>query len=123
MAENAIEQVVRLLELVGTGQPSGNNKPNDSPFVGQFVLVRTKSAGVHFGTLISRDGTVAVLRDACRLWRWSGAFTLSAVATSGPLHEGSRRSVPVPLIELTESIEIIGVSATAKEVLSGLSVD
>ena len=74
------------------------------------VIVRTYSAGVHIGTLVARQGTEVLLRDARRLWRWEGAFTLSEVATAGVLRSGSRISHAVPQILLTEAIELIPVS-------------
>ena len=74
------------------------------------VIVRTYSAGVHIGTLQSREGREVTLTNARRLWSWSGAFTLNAVATKGVNRKNSRISVPVPSIVLTEAIEIIPVS-------------
>lgn len=41
------------------------------------VLVRTYSAGVHFGVLVKREGQEVHLKNARRLWSWSGAFSLS----------------------------------------------
>ena len=74
------------------------------------VLVRTYSAGVHIGTLKERNGKEVTLMNARRLWSWSGAFTLSAVATKGVDRKESRISVAVPEILLTEAIEIIPIS-------------
>ena len=86
-----------------------------SPLIGEYVLVRTYSAGVHIGTLTNKDGTNVLLSNARRIWKWSDAFTLSEVATSGINKGGSRLSCAVPVIELTQAIEIIAVSKTAKE--------
>lgn len=76
------------------------------------VLVRTHSAGVHFGVLASKDGTNVLLANARRIWSWVGAFTLSEIATTG-VAKGSRISCSVPLIELTEAIELIPISDAA----------
>lgn len=38
--------------------------------IGKEVIVRTYSAGVHFGTLESRNGKEVVLKDARRIWDW-----------------------------------------------------
>lgn len=73
----------------------------ESPFLNQHVLVRTFSAGVHIGTLVIKDETNVVLKDARRIWKWNGAFTLSEIATTGIKKSGSRLSVAVPMIELT----------------------
>ena len=76
---------------------------------GSEVLVRTNSAGVHVGVLKSRAGREVVLEQARRIWSWTGAFTLFGVATKGVDRSGSRISVAVPEITLTEVIEIIPV--------------
>ena len=87
--------------------------------IGKPVIVRTYSAGVHFGTLASRDGKEVVLNDSRRIWYWEGAFTLSAVAQNG-VKKTSKLSVPVPEILLTEAIEIIPCSEAATENLRSL---
>ena len=73
--------------------------------IGKDVIVRTYSAGVHFGKLASRNGKEVVLKDARRIWYWEGAFTISAVARLG-ISAKSKISVEVPEILLTEAIEI-----------------
>jgi hypothetical protein len=83
--------------------------PSYAP-TGDEVIVRTYSAGVHVGNLKSRDGREVVLTNARRLWAWSGAFTLNAVATSGVTRSGSRISKPVPEITLLDAIEVIPVA-------------
>jgi len=87
--------------------------------LGSIVLVRTCSAGVHFGTLKNRDGKEVVLANARRLWSWGGACSLSQVAMDGVDLSASKISVSVPHIELTEAIEIIPMSKTAGEAMMG----
>lgn len=81
---------------------------------GKYAIVRTYSAGVHAGIIKSQNGKEVVLENARRLWYWRGAFTLSAVATKG-IGDGSKISVPVPEITLTEAIEIIPATAEAQD--------
>lgn len=71
-----------------------------------IVVVRTYSAGVHIGELVSQKGPEVVLRNAVRLWRWYEANTLHEVATRG-VGKQSRISEPVSEITLTGAIEII----------------
>lgn len=71
-----------------------------------FVIVRTYSAGVHYGRLVSRNGKEVVLSGARRIWSWNGAHTLHEIALRG-VGSGSRVSDPVTEIALTEAIEII----------------
>ena len=87
--------------------------------IGKKVIVRTHSAGVHFGTLAAKDGKEVVLRGARRIWYWEGAFTLSAVAVSG-VGRGSKLSVLTQEILLTEAIEIIPCSEAAADNLQSL---
>jgi hypothetical protein len=78
-----------------------------------FVVVRTYSAGVHMGYLVSRKGKEVVLRDAHRLHYWVEANSLSQAATEG-VGEASRISVAVSEITLTEAIEIIATTEAAR---------
>ena len=79
---------------------------------GQQVIVRTYSAGVHYGTLASREGKEVVLTSARRIWYWEGASSLSQIAAEGCSSE-SKISVPVSEIVLTEAIEVIACSESA----------
>jgi hypothetical protein len=74
--------------------------------IGQLCLIRTYSAGVHFGEVVARAGTEILLKNARRIHYWEGAFTLSAIALKGA-GESSRLSDAVPEILLTECIEVI----------------
>ena len=76
------------------------------------VLVRTYSAGVHFGYLVSRDGKEVQLERSRRIWRWSGAWTLSEIASAGLDAEKSNVAAPVT-VTLTEAIEIIDCTPEA----------
>ena len=84
----------------------------ENPFIGRRVLVRTYSAGVHIGTLISADGMECHLKDALRLWRWEGGgLSLSAVATNGI--KGGRLN-RTPEVMLTNCIEFIPTTDSAE---------
>lgn len=80
------------------------------------VIVRTYSAGVHFGYLKSHDGKVVELERSRRIWRWFGAWTLSEIATTGLDKDRSKVASPVSII-LTEAIEIIDCEPAAVECL------
>lgn len=78
------------------------------------VIVRTFSAGVHYGRLVSRDGKEVTLEGSRRIWRWYGANTLSEIATAGLDAKRSRVAAPVSIV-LTEAIEIIDCTDAAVE--------
>lgn len=68
------------------------------------------------GILAESSGTAVVLKGARRLWRWKGANTLSEVSQKG-VAQGSRISEPVPIILLTQAIEVIPCSEKARKIL------
>jgi len=83
---------------------------------GQYVIVRTYSAGVHAGILADRPSRrEVVLTDSRRIWRWIGAASLSQLAVDGPGTPGDCRfAIAVSVIVLTEAIEIIPCTAAAE---------
>lgn len=89
-------------------------------FIGQIVIARTYSAGVHVGTLMERDGMVVVLSQTRRIWYWEKAFTLSAIAMHG-VGKKSKLSVVIPEILLTQVIELIPCTEEAAANLFALA--
>ena len=84
----------------------------------RHVLVRTYSAGVHFGRLESRNGKEVTLTHARRVWYWKGANTLNELVVNGPA-AGSKISEPTARVTLTEAIEIIDMTPEQYYMLSG----
>ena len=70
------------------------------------VLIRTKSAGVHFAPLacVDYDRRIAHLKQGRRVWSWEGAFTLSAVAKYGPRSAKLSCSIDQAVLEVIEVI-------------------
>lgn len=83
-----------------------------------FVIVRTHTAGVHVGTLVSNDAKKVVLKDARRVWRWRGANTLHELSVKGAEQDWTRISAPVAEITLLDAIEIIPCSKDAQNDLT-----
>ena len=77
------------------------------------VLIRTDSAGVHFGYLKDRTGKEGTLINTRRIYYWRGACSLSQVANDGVDVSNSKISVLVPENTFTEIIEIIPLSNKA----------
>lgn len=81
-----------------------------SDYINKKVLVRTKHAGVFYGTLASHVqlANLVELKDCRRIWYWSGAASLHQLAA-----EGTKKpyeccfSMTVDSIMLSEAIEII----------------
>lgn len=80
----------------------------------KYVIIRTYSAGVHFGILAEKNGKDVKLIKTRRIWYWSGAASLSQIAMDGVKYpEKCKFSVTIPEIVLTEAIEIIPCSKKA----------
>lgn len=89
----------------------------------EYCMVRTYSAGVFAGYIESRNGKEAVLRNARRIWYWSGAASLSQLAVDGTSSpDDCKFPTPVDKVILTEVIEIIPVTEKAKKSIEGVPV-
>ena len=89
----------------------------------KYVIVRTYSAGVFAGDLVSRNGQEVILKNARRLWYWDGAASLSQLAVEGVSKPSTCKfPVAVPRVELLEAVEILDVSAAAKKSIEGVPV-
>jgi hypothetical protein len=81
----------------------------------KYVIVRTYSAGVFAGTLVRKDGKEVELKNARRIWYWSGAASLSQLAMEGTkTPQECKFPCEVATVILTETIEILEVSAAAE---------
>lgn len=80
----------------------------------RWVMIRTYSAGVHYGLLKERNGKEVTLLDSTRVWYWSGAASLSQLATEGTTNPNDCKfAVVLPELILTEAIEIIPITEKA----------
>lgn len=85
--------------------------------IGEKVIIRTYSAGVHYGTLVkeerSEGGYHVILENTRRIWKWSGANSLSELASIGVSNPTECNfSMAVKRNKLL-AIEIISVTDTA----------
>ncbi len=86
------------------------------------VMIRTYDAGVHYGVLdkveLGNANSYAVkLTGATRVFSWTGANSLSQLATEGSKLSDSKLAVTVPSIHLM-AIEIIEMTPDAVSNLS-----
>lgn len=89
----------------------------------KYVIVRTYSAGVFAGELVSRKGQEVVMHNARRLWYWKGASSLSQLAMEGvkcPLE--CKFPGPVDRVELLQAIEILDVTDNARKCIEEVPV-
>lgn len=89
----------------------------------KYVIVRTYSAGVFAGYLVSRKGQEVVLKNARRLWYWAGAASLSELAMRGTSQpQKCKFPCEVDHIELLQAIEILDVTTAAKNTITEVPV-
>ena len=89
----------------------------EHPFVGQYVIARCYSAGVHAGEVVSVDGENVILKDSRRLWSWKAqdGVALSGVAQCGITKQGCKIDVQNPLLYITGVCELIPCTKKARE--------
>ncbi len=89
----------------------------------KHYVVRTYSAGVFAGEIVKRKGKEVEMRNARRLWYWSGAASLSQLAMEGVKNpDDCKFPCPVKKVLLTEVIEIIDMTDLAWKSISEVSV-
>lgn len=108
-----IRQIQRLFSGNTEEQSSQQEEQNYSQ-INEKVIVRTYSAGVHFGTLVKQENGEVYLKDARRLssWQTNKGISLFAVAKDGLDYSNSRITTKVDLIWL-QAIEIISMADEA----------
>jgi len=120
--ESIIERIGEKL-LLGEKPQSEDTPATSSEWIGKFVIVRCRDAGVHAGILEEYSGRGCTLSKSRRLWYWKSGdkeHTLSGVARAG-LAAGCKIAGEVDII-LTENCEIIQTTTKAKKSIQGYEV-
>ena len=85
-------------------------------------IVRTFSAGVFYGEIVSRVGMEAEMKDVRRIWYWTGAASLSQLAMEGTASPDTCKfAVPVNRVIVTEAIEILDCTPAAEASIEGVT--
>jgi hypothetical protein len=87
-----------------------------------YCIVRTYSAGVFAGYIKSRVGQEVIMTKARCLWYWSGATTLSQLATTGSTKPQDCKFTCEVDVTLINAIEILEVTDKAKKNIQGVAV-
>jgi hypothetical protein len=83
-----------------------------------YVIVRCTQAGVHAGELVSRKGQEVELRNARRLWYWTGAASLSELAVYGSKTPSTCKfAALVPKHEILDACEIIHTQPAGEKMI------
>lgn len=81
-----------------------------------YKMIRTYSAGVFCGYLKERNGKEGILLEAIRIWKWSGAASLSQLSQEGTNDpDNCKFGMPIEELELTEIIEVMSMTEKAQK--------
>lgn len=121
------KDTVDLKEIVISGVKyvaEGSPKEKATELGGmKYVIARTYSAGVFAGYLASREGKEATLKNARRLWYWSGAASLSQLSMEGTSKpDECKFPCEVMSVDLTEVIEVLDVTEVARISITSVPV-
>ena len=86
-------------------------------------IIRTEKAGVFFAEIKEKNGSELVLTNARRLWHWSGAASLSQLATDGTSGPNDCKfTVVVDEMTVNNWIEIIPCTDKAIESINAVRI-
>jgi hypothetical protein len=114
---------MKLGDLLKLASALNGSKTECKKEDGRYVIARTYSAGVFAGEIQSRNGKEVVLINARRLWKWSGAASLSQLAMEGVKNpDDCMFPCEVDKVELLEVIEILDCTEKAKNSIKTVKV-
>jgi len=84
-------------------------------------IVRANGAGVFFGEITKLEGSTAIIKNARRLWYWSGAASLSELAEYGVANPSDCKfPCSVEEVIVFNVIEILSVTEKAAKSIDGV---
>jgi len=88
-----------------------------------YFIIRTYSAGVFAGEVVTKDDKTITLKNARRIWKWVGAASLSQLAVDG-VSKPNECLFPceVDNIILNNWIEIINCTKKAQKSIKGVPI-
>ena len=93
----------------------------------KYVIVRTYAAGVFAGYLekswVDNGLKMAIVKQARRLWYWSGASSLSQLAMEGVKNpKDCKFPCEVTSVELSQVVEILDCTQAAKDSIASVKI-
>jgi hypothetical protein len=118
-----IGDLLPLLSLLKVGDSDSGIA---SRYIGKEVIVRSYSAGNHFGTLEAYDPKqgIVVLKNARRLWKWNTdkGVSLSEIATYGIVQANSKICTTLPEQIIAEVDEVLPATEVAAQSIKSAPV-
>ncbi len=89
----------------------------------KYVIVRSYDAGCFAGYLIEKKGREVILKNARRLWYWSGAASLSQLAMEGVSNKSNCKfPCEVDSIIIDNVCEVITATEKARKIIAEVKV-
>lgn len=110
-AKPIIAAINAYIDSIATDKVVQNTRGNLDDFaIGEYVIIRTYSAGVWCGKLAKKAGNEVILKDARRMWQWwcAESISLSSVVKYGIRRDKSKICAAVDEVWL-EAIEILPI--------------
>ncbi len=113
---------LKVSDLLKLAEMFNKIVPTNKVYSG-YKIVRTYSAGVFAGYIESRNGQEVIMKDARRLWAWSGAASLSQLAMEGTKNPTNCKfPCSVERVELLQVIEILDCSDIAEKSIRSVPI-
>ena len=90
---------------------------------GNYVVVRSGQAGVFAGEFVEKNGTEVILKNARKIYRWDGAYTVEDIAVKGLANiDCCQITIVVPEIVIDDVCQVLPTSEVARGILEGTPV-
>lgn len=117
------KEIAKLVQCTETKAPAVEKQPCSCEGSGEKVIVRSRDAGVLYGTLVKFEGTTVWLTDAIQVWKWKAVKggTLIDCAEYGIVKSGSKVSGKSKETIVLGACAIIKVDTKAQETFESAS--
>jgi len=111
------EKLIKAIEIMEILDGCKSGRATEAKYEpGNYHIVRTYSAGVFAGEIVSRKGQEVTMINARRIWKLDGAASLSQLAMEGTKNpSGCQFPCAVERVELLQAIEIIPCTESARK--------
>ena len=113
--ELTIGQAKELAAMFGNNTTSNEGL---SSMIGEKVIVRTYSCGVHYGELVEKNGTEVILKQSRMFYYWKttdGGISLNEIANNG-VHGDSKLCAAVD----RQWLDAIGIIPCTKKAIKNI---
>jgi hypothetical protein len=95
----------------------------ENELIGKYVIVRAHLAGVFAGILVARHGDSEVeLKDARKLWYWSGANSVEQIAVEGVKNPSACKFTQVADQYVLGVIQILLATEEARKIITEVPI-